>query len=156
MNTDDNEVNLIFVSHDEEEDVSSDYAVRVSDISHIYWEADSDGIIVPRRRTAEDYSHDNVSFFFGNTPDMVLSQQGFVQVHEKMLVPARNIVSINNVKGGSAIDIGDLHPVFTRRDTRGLLQEWRRELLRSCETSLVSKVDSLIEQQSGGPGSPAP
>jgi hypothetical protein len=73
-----------------------------------------------------------------------------------MFVPARNIVSIHAVKGGSEIDMGDLHPVFTRRDTQGLLREWRRELLRSCEPSLVAKVDRLIEKQSGGPDFPGP
>lgn len=156
VNVDDKKYGLRLISYDEEEDVKSEYVVLLADISHLYWEADANGIIVPRRVAAEDYSHDHVNFFFDNTPDMILSQHGFVQVHEKMFVPARNIVSIHAVKGGSEIDMGDLHPVFTRRDTQGLLREWRRELLRSCEPSLVAKVDRLIEKQSGGPDFPGP
>lgn len=103
MNVDDKKYGLRLISYDEEEDVKSEYVVLLADISHLYWEADANGIIVPRRVAAEDYSHDHVNFFFDNTPDMILSQHGFVQVHEKMFVPARNIVSIHAVKGGARL-----------------------------------------------------
>lgn len=158
----DNKAVLRFVSIDEEEGEISECVVALEDVSHIYWDADADGIIVPRRAAAEDYSYDNVSFFFDNTPDMVLCQQGFVQVHEKMFVPARNIVTIRQTKGGSEMEIGDLHPVFTRRDTLGLLQEWRRELLRGpdargAETmQIVEKAERLIAQHSVAAHFPEP
>lgn len=162
MSVCDDKAVLRFVSIDEEEGIRTECVVSLKDVSHIYWDADADGIIVPRREAADDYSYDNVSFFFDNTPEMVLSQQGFVQVHEKMFVPARNIATIREVAGGSEMEIGDLHPVFTRRDTLGLLQEWRRELLRGPDAhgrenmQVVEKVDRLIAQHSAVSHFPEP
>lgn len=143
---------VVFYEYSDEEPFEKiEYPVRLSEISHLYWDDDGLSVCVRRRASQEDYWQPLESRF-ANTREEIQQDLGMVELRPNFWVPVKNLVAVKATGQGAEVEIGDLHPEESAKSVAEICAECRSEYqraYRNTDPAVLEVLNKGIEDNGG-------